>query len=951
MRAFILFFGLLVGWTLAEASVVEAPLLPPYLGQNPSSVEWRHLTTEHFNLIFPQEFEADARRVAGLLETVYAAEGEGPQVLPRPIDVILQGYSLQSNAFVTLAPRRSEWVLTPMLGPEVGQTEWLATLASHEFRHVVQFEKSRSGFARFLRIILGETGTGLAIGLTLPPWYLEGDAVGMETALSLGGRGRLPMFARDLRTLLLDGQEPNYAQLALGSYQRYIPNHYIVGYHLTTYFRKRFGRDMLERVHRETMEGAYNPLAFFSSIENVTGVPFDRFYQDCLDDLTKLWRHQETKLQVLPARPWDVGKTLGWTQFSYPAPLREADELIAYREGLSHIGQFVLLREGEQPEVLWTPSPLLQDFPFKVRDGKLAISEWDLDPRWGVRDFSRVVVRDAMAGKTLYRSRPSRWMLPVLSHDGRRVAAFDWDPAKAPHLRIISVPDGEILQSVPWERDRPVMGMDWVPGDKHLIVLHKEGLYNLVFTRVTLATQARGEIARTDRWNWAYPAVNRTHIYFQSPASGLDNIHRIALADGKEEQVTSERYGAYHPAIGSEGLYYASYTPEGLRPASVGWSALEKQTKTPGENVMPPLFAPLVDQEGKGDLLSETKPADGKVKPYSWTGHTWNPHSWFFIAPPLGSTAAALVRSTDVLNNVDLVAGGIWDMNEHEAQAFATARLNHWWPLIDVRTAFGGRRNNWSVGGKNYTDKWEEGSVETGVTLPWMALRGRWVLNSKLRGYTSILQAKGMDAASSSDIGEHSMLLPGAEFSTSMTQRQAPRDLLPPWGIQLSGKATIGHDISGADSFNSSQKWLALKPFVPGLAPHHHLYGEVATETRALRGYHFASPMLFSRGFGSKFMEDKNRVSANYVFPISYWEARLSRYLYVKRVSLNIYYDNTWGHMYGARARFESRGAELWNDIHIARNFVPFRLGIRYNVPVGRTSNWDVFLSTSLVEF
>src|SRR5690606_21389515 len=145
--------------------------------------------------------------------------------------------------------RRSEWFVTPWMGPDVGQTEWLHTLAVHEFRHVVQFEKSRAGFEKFLRVLFGETGTALVIGINLPPWYLEGDAVGVETALSSGGRGRMPFFARDLRTLLLDGQNPSYEKLTLGSFEDYIPNHYIVGYHLTTYLKRRFGKDILEKMH------------------------------------------------------------------------------------------------------------------------------------------------------------------------------------------------------------------------------------------------------------------------------------------------------------------------------------------------------------------------------------------------------------------------------------------------------------------------------------------------------------------------------------------------------------------------------------------------------------------------------------------------------------------------------------------------------------------------------
>jgi hypothetical protein len=229
---------------------------------------------------------------------------------------------LNSNGFVTLAPRRSEFFTTPWLGPEIGQTEWIKTLAVHEFRHVVQFEKSREGFSKFLHIILGEVGTALAIGLTLPPWYLEGDAVGIETALTLGGRGRLPMFELELRALLLAGQKFNYDQLALGSFDRYRPSPYVVGYFLTTYLKKHYGKEILERIHYETMDRAYNPLAFYNAVEKFCLKDFDDIYQDALDEFTKMWKNQREKVVARKQKSSDrlirVPKDDDWISYSYP---------------------------------------------------------------------------------------------------------------------------------------------------------------------------------------------------------------------------------------------------------------------------------------------------------------------------------------------------------------------------------------------------------------------------------------------------------------------------------------------------------------------------------------------------------------------------------------------------------------------------------------------------------
>jgi hypothetical protein len=192
---FLLFFFLVIS-SFLQASVIEAPLIQVDFQQNPDSLKWKKIDTLHFEIIFPHEVEAKAQKVAHLLEAAYPLVSRGLEVLPKKISLILQNQSTISNGFVTLAPRRSEWYLTPAVDPELTNTEWMKTLAVHEFRHVVQFQKSRQGVNRVFEIFLGEIGQALGIGLSMPPWFLEGDAVGIETALTKGGRGRLPLFER-----------------------------------------------------------------------------------------------------------------------------------------------------------------------------------------------------------------------------------------------------------------------------------------------------------------------------------------------------------------------------------------------------------------------------------------------------------------------------------------------------------------------------------------------------------------------------------------------------------------------------------------------------------------------------------------------------------------------------------------------------------------------------------
>lgn len=932
-----------------KGEILQGPFLLKDTRQNPAGVEWAVLRTEHFNVIFPRALENEARRVSGILEVVYAPVAEGLSSPPRPLDIVLQAHLLESNGFVTLAPRRSEWFVAPWLGPDVGQTEWLHTLAAHEFRHVVQFEKSRDGFERFLRVLFGETGTALAIGLSLPPWYLEGDAVGIETALSSGGRGRMPHFARDLRTLLLDGQDYDYDKLALGSFDHFIPNHYVVGYHLTTYLKRRFGKDILEKMHARTMPNAFWPLSFFNSLEDLTGVKFDDAYADCLQELTQMWRAQDALVQQVVAQSIDIDGVHGWTNFSFPSRLSDGSYL-AYRAGLGHFGQFVKITNGQKADVQWTPAPLVQDYPYKIRAGKIAYSELSVDSRWGAQEFTKVVVK-SVAGETVFRSEQSQWLLPVLDHQGARIAVMEWAYQGDPNLKILSL-KGETLASIPWKRDYPVMGLDWIAGSDKLVVLYRDGTYQQVLAELTLQGQRR-ELARASQWNWAYPVANSTHVYFQSSASGIDNIHRISLRDGLEERVTSERFGAYHPSLDGEYLSFASYTPQGLRPASLKLSGAK--ILPPGPDSFVPYYAPLVKQEGKGDILKQVTRSEAKLEEYSLPKHAYNAHSWTLIGDYFGSSITPALVTTDVLNNLQTVVGLGWNLNERTAQGYASARWSYFYPVFDLAMGFGSRREvdlPIALYGKR-EDVWEEGSAEVGMTLPWRSVWRRWMNNSSVRLSQAVYHSTGRSYVETGDLTNETLSVPGVAAQFSMLSRQAPRDLMPPWGFEVSGRWKEGKDMAGKGSDLSYQKRAALRPFFSGPLRHHHLFGEISHEEQEKFGYHFASPTLFARGWQGRFLEKQTKTSANYAFPLFYPDWSLSRYFYLKRVSFNAFYDNLWGTRYGNNVRYETTGSELWFDSNFLRNAFTFQWGLRYSHPLSQREDdsAELFLNMALTTY
>jgi len=208
-------------------------------GQDPASLRWKQIKTKQFRIIYPESFENRSQYLANIMEMVCREETRTlPAKVPR-MPVIIHSQSSQSNGLTVWAPRRIEFYPCPPQDsyPE----EWLEQLAIHEYRHAVQVSKMNQEYTRVLSFIFGEQALGAVLGLYIPPWFLEGDAVCTETALSNSGRGRTCNFESILRAQLLEKGPYSYDKAVLGSYRTFTPDAYELGYPMVAMARKEYG--------------------------------------------------------------------------------------------------------------------------------------------------------------------------------------------------------------------------------------------------------------------------------------------------------------------------------------------------------------------------------------------------------------------------------------------------------------------------------------------------------------------------------------------------------------------------------------------------------------------------------------------------------------------------------------------------------------------------------------
>ena len=189
---------------------------------NTRQYRWMHIDTDHYDVIFPDALETQGRYVASALEAIRPLqESTMKPIRPYRFPVIINPDQISPNGYVSVIPRRSVFYTVP--GTWV-PGDWFTLLATHEGRHMFQFDELNQGVIHAISFLFGEYGAALVIGV--PGWWLEGDAVMAETVLSDTGRGRSPRFTAQTKALFLDGKEYSYNKMLLGSYLAYTPNAY-----------------------------------------------------------------------------------------------------------------------------------------------------------------------------------------------------------------------------------------------------------------------------------------------------------------------------------------------------------------------------------------------------------------------------------------------------------------------------------------------------------------------------------------------------------------------------------------------------------------------------------------------------------------------------------------------------------------------------------------------------
>ncbi len=921
------------------------PLIFVGNAQNSNKINWKTIESESFQIIYPDNLQESAQRAMNALELTHKYSDNDLMVTNEKISIILRPGQTQSNGYVTLAPRRSEWFITPYFDTDLGSGNWIDLLAIHEYRHVTQMEAIFEGFSKALYYLLGESGRGLGGVWNTPNWFMEGDAVFMETYLTRYGRGRLPEFEMQMKALFLEYEEFPVQKMLLRSYNEFIPNHYAFGFYLVSYLREHYSNRVMREIVNKMTSSGYNPFSFYNAIEEVTRASFQEIYGKMRNYFLQQWRERAKSIPT-SNREELLASQEGFENYRFLWPYK--NKLVAYKEGFSSPGEIVFIQDRKE-EPLKTIGMISSSGP-KLCSNYLLWSEYTPHHRWGLKSFSEIVLYNLKSKERKKITSRTRYFSANFSSDCEKIVAIE-NTEKLQNFVVILNREGKILQREEIPNQALYYHVDFGLDAKSIIAAKKENKKGKVsLVQFSLESKKENELIKPDFYVIGNPEVDGNDIYFRWSMSGVDSIYRFNLKTKNYQQVISSTFGAFNPTVDENYIYYSEYTARGYRPVKSSKRAFSRTAKRNEASIgWDEKMAKRSSQISVKDVSFEQKTKKYKEKDYSFWSGAFNPHSWLVIPTP-ASVDLALV-SSNIMQDLYLTAGYSYSNVEGTGGAFAGASFAKYYPIFDFSISEKRRASQTpgTVADEEIYQHWYELELETGVSFPINFSSGGYERNIFLRPFYGVTRVEDRPYNTSNQLDDETLQYFGSSFAVSVGRRMSFLDYYPRWGFSSEltlKKGRVASDNSIGSNFFSSENYF----YFPGFFNHHSFYTNASFSYQRDLSYQFSSEFIFGRGYNNYYFDHINKYSVNYTLPLLTPDWILGDYFYLRRLGINLFYDYTNGELdTGFSQNFRSFGSELLiNSSFFMNALLTIDWGVRYShAQDDHSDKWELFLMTS----
>ena len=914
------------------------------VGEDPSGIRWRQINTANFQVIYPSDFEGKAQRMASILEKTYLFAGYSLEHQPKKISVILHTSTVQSNGFAAWAPARVELFPTPH--QEVYAQDWLEQLAIHEFRHVVQIDKIGSELPGIFKIILGEQAAAIAIGAYLPFWFLEGDAVVTETALSHTGRGRVPPFEMELRAQSVEKGLFSYDKAYLGSYKDYIPNYYQLGYQMVAGVRSKYGVNSWSQVLNQVAHKPLSINAFSRGLKEVTGMNQKMLYNSIFTELKDTWKLKDKTLEKTEFETITKQQS-GYVSYRYPYPVGDS-AYFAVKYSLDDLTRFILIGQKGEEKIIFTPGDMFEE-SITYGQGKVFWIESKKDIRWAHRDFSQLRILNISDGTVVEKKYQDKVYAPCLSANGKYLAAVKVSVQNNCSIVLLNPKSGEIVKEMPLEENLFIITPSWADNNNELyaVVLGSKGK--------TLAkiNPFNGSISYLLPYSFnelMRPIQHKNFIYYSNTIGGSTEIYSLNLTENTNNTITSSKFGVRDMQVTTDGNYlvYGNYTSDGYKIVKMAIQTTHLYAKNP-ESSHNYELADILSSQDKGIPDFSTKDTTVyESKRYSKLANLFNFHSW---APVHIDSESEEIRPGISLMSQNKLSTAITQLGYDYS---TTNKTGKWVAKFDYTGFFTVLKFNANYGNersqyfridnyKNSTGQIIKRDTQL-VKFTYKVLEIKGIVNIPLNlshgkmyrllqpefqiGYRNIRQ----EASAPQNLFRGAIIPFTYRLYAHNLLKQGHRDIQPTIGQVID--VSYRHSPLGDRNFGTIWSVEGILYF-PGLIRHHGIrfYGGYQQKQSAESS--FSDLVSYPRGYQNVTNNQLFTLKSDYVLPIFYPDLSLGKLSYFKRITLRLFYDQAWAMVpientsNEHRLNLGSAGGELTTDCNILRLLVPAKIGIR----------------------
>ena len=227
-------------------------------------------------------------------------------------------------------------------------------------------------------------------------------------------------------------------QMRNGSFRKYMPDHYKLGYLLVSYGRKKYGDSIWRNITADA--ASFKPLfyPFQHALQKYTGISYTQFVADAL----KYFQHQ-----------WDNEKndSVSWltnpvqndvVDYKYPYATIDG-KMVVLKKSLKKNPEFISIDAQGKEEKIVQRSIAYDDY-YSYKNGRIVYAAYQPDLRWGNREFNALKLLDLNSRTEQTIIAHSKYYSPDISNDGLKVIAIELDPIKGSSIVLLNQ-DGTLI--------------------------------------------------------------------------------------------------------------------------------------------------------------------------------------------------------------------------------------------------------------------------------------------------------------------------------------------------------------------------------------------------------------------------------------------------------------------------------------------------------------------------